>query len=76
MVNSWGKLLKTKCKVFIPSHGSANDRALVVKDFKKRNNSNKALKALVIAENANLNSICKRPDVDMLTFGNHIKCCV
>ena len=45
MVNSWEKLLKTKCKVFIPSHGSANDRGLVEKDFKKRSKiANKTLK--------------------------------
>ncbi len=40
MVNSWEKLLKTKCKVFIPSHGSANNRWLVEKDFKKRSKTN------------------------------------
>ena len=37
MLNSWEKLLKTKCKVFIPSHGSANNRSLVEKDFNERN---------------------------------------
>jgi hydroxyacylglutathione hydrolase len=36
MLNSWEKLLKTKCKIFIPSHGSANKRSLVEKDFNKR----------------------------------------
>jgi hydroxyacylglutathione hydrolase len=37
MVNSWERLLNTKCKVFIPSHGSENNRDLVEKDFKKSN---------------------------------------
>jgi hydroxyacylglutathione hydrolase len=36
MINSWGKLLNTDCKLFIPSHGSGNLRSLVEKDFKKR----------------------------------------
>jgi hydroxyacylglutathione hydrolase len=36
MINSWGNLLDTDCSVFIPSHGSANIRALVQKDFNKR----------------------------------------
>lgn len=36
LLNSWEKLLKTKCRLFIPSHGSANDRSLVEKDFEKR----------------------------------------
>jgi glyoxylase-like metal-dependent hydrolase (beta-lactamase superfamily II) len=36
MVNSWGRLLETKCSVFIPGHGSANDRLLVQKEYNKR----------------------------------------
>lgn len=36
LMNSWEKLLKTDCKLFIPSHGSGNLRSLVEKDFKKR----------------------------------------
>jgi len=36
MVNSWGSLLETECSIFIPSHGSANDRLLVQKDYNKR----------------------------------------
>jgi len=36
MMNSWEKLLETKCKIFIPSHGSANKRCLVEKGFNKR----------------------------------------
>ena len=36
MINSWGKLLKTGCSVFIPSHGSANNRSLVQKEYDKR----------------------------------------
>jgi hydroxyacylglutathione hydrolase len=43
MMKSWEKLLKTNCKVFIPSHGSANDRALVEKDFKKRSKNSTKL---------------------------------
>lgn len=37
MIRSWGRLLETNCSLFIPSHGSANYRTLVQKDFKKRN---------------------------------------
>jgi len=36
MVNSWGKLLETNCNIFIPSHGSANKRFLVEKEYSKR----------------------------------------
>ena len=36
MVKSWGKLLKTKCRIFIPSHGSANERSLVEKEYARR----------------------------------------
>jgi glyoxylase-like metal-dependent hydrolase (beta-lactamase superfamily II) len=36
MVQSWGELLKTNCRVFIPSHGTANNRSLVEKDYSKR----------------------------------------
>jgi hydroxyacylglutathione hydrolase len=36
IVNSWGSLLETKCSVFIPGHGSANDRLLVQKEYNKR----------------------------------------
>jgi glyoxylase-like metal-dependent hydrolase (beta-lactamase superfamily II) len=35
LLNSWDKLLKTKCKIFIPSHGSANNRSLVEKNFNR-----------------------------------------
>jgi hydroxyacylglutathione hydrolase len=35
MVKSWGKLLDTNCSVFLPSHGSANSRELVQKEFNK-----------------------------------------
>lgn len=37
MIRSWGRLLETDCSLFIPSHGSANARSLVQKDFNKRN---------------------------------------
>ncbi|MCU0237203.1 MAG: MBL fold metallo-hydrolase [Acidobacteria bacterium] len=36
LVRSWGKLLATKCRLFLPAHGSANSRQLVQKDYEKR----------------------------------------
>jgi hydroxyacylglutathione hydrolase len=36
MVRSWGKLLETNCKVFLPSHGTANSRCLVQEDYNRR----------------------------------------
>jgi len=36
MVKSWGKLLETKCSEFLPSHGTANSRSIVRKDYDKR----------------------------------------
>jgi len=36
MIDSWGKLLRTNCVVFIPAHGSANSRSLVQKEYNKR----------------------------------------
>jgi glyoxylase-like metal-dependent hydrolase (beta-lactamase superfamily II) len=36
LVKSWGNLLKTGCNLFLPSHGSANSRELVQKDYDKR----------------------------------------
>lgn len=36
MIQSWGKLLETNCSIFIPSHGTENNRLLVQKDYKKR----------------------------------------
>jgi hydroxyacylglutathione hydrolase len=36
MVRSWGKLLGSHCRIFIPSHGTANNRSLVEKEFRKR----------------------------------------
>ena len=36
MIKSWGRLLETNCYLFIPSHGTANSRALVQKDYDKR----------------------------------------
>jgi glyoxylase-like metal-dependent hydrolase (beta-lactamase superfamily II) len=37
ILKSWRKLLNTKCKIFIPSHGSVNKRSLVERDYNKRN---------------------------------------
>jgi glyoxylase-like metal-dependent hydrolase (beta-lactamase superfamily II) len=39
ILNSWDRLLQTKCKIFIPSHGHANSRSLIQKDFNKRLNT-------------------------------------
>ncbi|HOU03629.1 MAG TPA: MBL fold metallo-hydrolase [Bacteroidales bacterium] len=36
LLKSWDKLLNTKCRIFIPSHGSANSRSLVERDYYKR----------------------------------------
>ena len=36
MIDSWGKLLDTGCFLFLPSHGSANKRCLVEREFYKR----------------------------------------
>ena len=35
LLDSWRKLLDTGCKVFIPSHGTANKRSLVEKDLNR-----------------------------------------
>ena len=36
MVDSWGKLLHTACSLFLPSHGSADSRELVQRDYDRR----------------------------------------
>jgi glyoxylase-like metal-dependent hydrolase (beta-lactamase superfamily II) len=36
MVKSWGKLLQTKCRIFLPSHGTSNPRELVERNFNKK----------------------------------------
>ncbi len=36
MVESWGKLLVTGCRLFLPAHGTADSRQLVQKDYNKR----------------------------------------
>ena len=36
VVKSWGKLLDTKCQIFLPMHGLPRTRALVEKCYKKR----------------------------------------
>ncbi len=33
LIKSWGKLLETNCSLFIPSHGTANPRKLVEKEY-------------------------------------------
>lgn len=36
MIKSWGKLLDTNCSVYLPSHGSANSRQLVLHEYQKK----------------------------------------
>jgi hydroxyacylglutathione hydrolase len=36
MVASWGKLLATDCRLFLPAHGRADGRTLLQKDFAQR----------------------------------------
>jgi hydroxyacylglutathione hydrolase len=36
LTESWGKLLDTGCRWFLPSHGSANSRELVEREWRKR----------------------------------------
>ncbi len=36
LIRSWGKLLMTRCSVFLPSHGSERSRSLLDKVYKKR----------------------------------------
>lgn len=36
LIDSWGKLLETGCRIYLPSHGSANKRSLVEKDFARK----------------------------------------
>jgi glyoxylase-like metal-dependent hydrolase (beta-lactamase superfamily II) len=33
MTESWGKLLETNCRLFLPGHGTANKRSLVQKNI-------------------------------------------
>jgi hydroxyacylglutathione hydrolase len=40
MVKSWGRLLETNCKIFLPSHGNAKSRSQLQKDFQKKVISN------------------------------------
>ena len=35
MIKSWGKLLETECKIFLPSHGSERNKELVQKKYEK-----------------------------------------
>jgi hydroxyacylglutathione hydrolase len=36
MIESWGKLLDTGCRLFLPSHGTSDSRELVERDYNKR----------------------------------------
>lgn len=40
MLNSWKILLDTGCRIFIPSHGTANERSLVEKELGKKSSGN------------------------------------
>ncbi len=35
LVKSWGRLLETECRVFIPAHGTENSRELLMKEYRK-----------------------------------------
>ena len=39
MINSWGKLLDTKCRIYIPGHGTAISRDLLKREYLKRKKS-------------------------------------
>ncbi len=41
LVKSWGILLKTRCRLFLPSHGTEINREIVEKEFRKRAGYNK-----------------------------------
>lgn len=36
MIESWGRLLDSPCRLYLPSHGSANSRRLVRRAYRKR----------------------------------------
>jgi hydroxyacylglutathione hydrolase len=36
LISSWGKLLYTNCSLFLPSHGTANSRELLKREYSKR----------------------------------------
>ena len=36
LLKSWGKLLDTGCSIFLPSHGTADSKQLLIKDYNKR----------------------------------------
>lgn len=42
MIKSWGVLLETNCSLFIPGHGSANSRKIVLENFEKRKTDNES----------------------------------
>jgi hypothetical protein len=35
MLESWGKLLNTDCKVFLPGHGKEIERSLLEKEYSR-----------------------------------------
>jgi hydroxyacylglutathione hydrolase len=43
IVKSWGKLLSTKCRLYLPSHGRENTIELVAIDYKRRARKNNTL---------------------------------
>jgi glyoxylase-like metal-dependent hydrolase (beta-lactamase superfamily II) len=44
MVASWGKLLETGCQWFLPAHGTANSRALVESEWRRRGQGDKVIR--------------------------------
>jgi hypothetical protein len=40
MIESWGKLLDTDCKIFLPGHGGEIKRNLLKKEYEKYNRKN------------------------------------
>ncbi len=43
MIKSWGKLLKTDCHIFLPGHGKAIKRSLLMKSYKNLSHKHKLL---------------------------------
>jgi glyoxylase-like metal-dependent hydrolase (beta-lactamase superfamily II) len=46
VVQSWGKLLETGCRLFLPAHGSGNSRELVEKLWREREQRESAIEHL------------------------------
>lgn len=44
MISSWGRLLETDCSYYLPSHGSANSRSLVLREYEKKESAYNMIK--------------------------------